>query len=61
MFEDVATTRETLNNSMGTSYKVVAYEGGPSGYWTNNDNPEIDELYGKSAAMGVAALDAWLY
>ena len=42
-------------------YELIAYEGGPSGYWQNQDNPIIDEYYGKSAAMGLAALDAWLY
>ena len=56
-----AATRDYLNAAGDTSYQIVAYEGGPSGYWTNPDNPEIDELYGKSVAMGVAALDAWLF
>lgn len=49
-------------------YQLVAYEGGPSGYWSNQDDPDtsedesfVDEQYGKSAAMGLAALDAWLY
>ncbi|MBD3240333.1 MAG: hypothetical protein GF331_07085 [Chitinivibrionales bacterium] len=53
--------RDSLNAHYGTDYRVIAYEGGPSGYWQNPDNPEIDELYGKSLGMGVAALDAWLY
>jgi len=61
LIENVATIRDQLNTDAGTQYKVIAYEGGPSGYWTNQDNPEIDELYGKSEAMGLAALDAWLY
>jgi len=61
LIEDVATIRDDLNSNAGTDYKVVAYEGGPSGYWTNRDNEQIDELYGKSVAMGLAALDTWLY
>ncbi|MFZ1984452.1 MAG: hypothetical protein WAU91_08560 [Desulfatitalea sp.] len=56
-----AATREALNGAGQTHYRITAYEGGPSGYWTNQDNEEIDELYGKSAAMGLAALDAWLF
>ncbi len=61
LIENVADMRDELNSTAGTNYKVVAYEGGPSGYWTNKDNQEIDELYGKSVAMGLAALDTWLY
>ncbi len=65
LIEDVATIRDHLNSTAGTNYEVIAYEGGPSGYWTNKtvdgNDPEIDELYGKSVAMGLAALDAWLY
>ncbi len=61
LIEKAAETRDLMNNTLGTNYRIVAYEGGPSGYWTNKDNQEIDELYGKSVAMGVAALDAWLY
>jgi hypothetical protein len=52
--------RDTLGGR-GVSYELTAYEGGPSGYWQNKDKPEVDELYGKSLAMGLAALDAWLY
>ena len=44
-------------------YDIVAYEGGPSGYaLPGRDSPEqklVNERYGKSLAMGVAALDAW--
>ncbi len=58
--EDAASARATLGER-GIDYDLIAYEGGPSGYWQNKDKPEIDELYGKSAAMGLAALDAWLY
>ena len=46
----------------GHDYDCVAYEGGPSGY-TFDATPaeaEAQEQYGKSLAMGVAALDAWL-
>lgn len=51
-----------LNGTRGLRYSVEAYEGGPSGYWTNKgDAAEIDEQYGKSLAMGVAALDTWLF
>lgn len=58
--EGAAKARDALKER-GIDYELVAYEGGPSGYWQNKDNPEVDELYGKSAAMGLAALDAWLY
>ena len=55
-----AASREALR-ARGAAYQLTAYEGGPSGYWKNKDKPEIDELYGKSVGMGLAALDAWLY
>ncbi len=46
------------------AYDIVAYEGGPSGYaLPGRDSPEqklANEKYGKSLAMGVAALDAWM-
>ncbi|MDZ7616353.1 MAG: hypothetical protein U1E05_05070 [Patescibacteria group bacterium] len=58
--EDAAASRDALAQR-GIHYNLLAYEGGPSGYWQNKEAPEIDELYGKSAAMGLAALDAWLY
>ncbi len=60
LLDQAAASRELLA-AQGLDYRVVAYEGGPSGYWTNDDAPEIDELYGKSLAMGLAALDTWLY
>ncbi|MBI2302220.1 MAG: hypothetical protein HYU66_25235 [Armatimonadetes bacterium] len=45
-------------------YELAAYEGGPSGYaLPGRDSPpqrEANERYGKSLAMAVAALDAWL-
>ncbi len=58
--EGAAGARDTLNTTANTNYQLIAYEGGPSGYWQNPNDPWIDELYGKSLAMGVAALDAWL-
>ena len=62
LIENAAAMRDQLNTEAGTDYKILAYEGGPSGYWTNEgDLQEVDELYGKSVAMGLAALDAWLY
>ncbi len=61
LIEDAVAVQDQLNAGAGTDYRVIAYEGGPSGYWQNQDDPEVDELYGKSLAMGVAALDAWLY
>lgn len=61
LIEGAATSRDTLNATAGTSYQLMAYEGGPSGYWTNGRNSPVDEAYGKSLAMGVAALDAWLF
>jgi hypothetical protein len=48
----------------GHTMDLLGYEGGPSGYaLPGQDNPtqhEYSERYGKSLAMGVAALDAWL-
>jgi len=45
-------------------YDIVAYEGGPSGYaLPGRDSPAqklANEKYGKSLAMAVAALDAWM-
>jgi hypothetical protein len=61
LITEAAATRDSLNGAGETHYRITAYEGGPSGYWSNEDDPEIDELYGKSVAMGVAALDAWLF
>ncbi len=61
LIDGAAASRDSLRDSGIADYRLVAYEGGPSGYWQNEEDPEIDELYGKSVAMGVAALDAWLY
>jgi len=60
LIKTVAKTKTKLSRA-GYQYDVIAYEGGPSGYWRNKEKPEIDELYGKSVAMGVAALDTWLF
>jgi hypothetical protein len=55
--------RDALANSHH-DYDIVAYEGGPSGYaLPGRDSPAqklVNEKYGKSLAMGVAALDAWM-
>lgn len=48
---------------MGLDVRMVAYEGGPSGFGLRAKTPEEDragEYYGKSYAMGTAILDAWL-
>ena len=58
---DAAVKARSTLAGRGIDYELTAYEGGPSGYWQNKDNPEVDELYGKSLAMGLAALDAWMY
>lgn len=50
--------------AQGMGYEILGYEGGPSGYslpgTATAAQVEISEQYGKSLAMGVAALDAWL-
>jgi len=49
--------------SEGDHYDILAYEGGPSGYSVDRTKPAIaavSEQYGKSLAMAVASLDAWL-
>lgn len=55
--------REALA-AQGLDYEILGYEGGPSGYslpgTASAAQVEISEQYGKSLAMGVAALDAWL-
>ena len=46
------------------AYDIVAYEGGPSGYaipgHDTHEQQAINEKYGKSQAMAIAALDSWL-
>lgn len=62
LISKAAATRDSLNARGETHYRLSAYEGGPSGYWTNKgDKAVIDEYYGKSVAMGLAALDSWLF
>jgi len=54
--------REKLH-AAGRSFELLGYEGGPSGYSIYSmtaAQEEIVENYGKSQAMAVAALDAWL-
>jgi len=60
VIDDAVEVRDALRKR-GIRYELSAYEGGPSGYWQNKDNPLVDELYGKSLAMGLAALDAWMH
>ena len=43
---------------MGFDYDLVSYEGGPGGYGRQANEPSLQ--LGKSMALGVAALDAWL-
>lgn len=54
----------TALGGRGRKYDLVAYEGGPSGYTLPGSAPadvvEVNERYGKSLAMAVAALDSWL-
>ncbi len=63
LFANYRRQREQLAAD-GQPMDLLGYEGGPSGYslpW--QDGPaqhENSERYGKSLAMGVAALDAWL-
>jgi hypothetical protein len=62
LITDSHEVQRTINGTLGQHYQLEAYESGPSGYWTNKDAAaEIDELFGKSQAMGVAALDVWLF
>jgi len=48
----------------GHPYDLVAYEGGPSGYaipgHASAEQNATNEHYGKSLAMAVSALDAWM-
>ena len=62
----LATYRRQLEQlaAAGHTMDLLGYEGGPSGYaLPGSDGPtqhDFAERYGKSLAMGVAALDAWL-
>jgi hypothetical protein len=50
----------------GHPYEILAYEGGPSGYPIpsmgrgTQAEADVAEFYGKSKAMAVAAVDAWM-
>lgn len=61
--DDISATWKMLAGK-GRLYELVAYEGGPSGFaLPGHGSPqqvETNERYGKSQAMAVAALDAWL-
>ena len=60
--DNMAEARKVLD-ARGTHYKLLAYEGGPSGYAVTEKDPkkiQINEQYGKSLAMAVAATDSWL-
>jgi hypothetical protein len=65
LIDDVATTRDQLEGGDLAHYQVIAYEGGPSGYYVPGQGTitqtAVSQLYGKSEGMGVAALDVWLY
>ena len=63
-FANYRRQREELA-AAGHTMDLLGYEGGPSGYAlpgedASADAHEYSERYGKSLAMGVAALDAWL-
>ena len=60
-----ADARDAALKRYGRSYTLVAYEGGPGGYYLPGsghtaEEVEITEKYGKSLGMATAALDAWL-
>ena len=63
LFANYRRQRERLA-AAGRPLDLLGYEGGPSGYaLPGQDGPaqhETSERYGKSLAMGVASLDAWL-
>ena len=63
LFVNYRRQREQLAGA-GHTMDLLGYEGGPSGYalpgQDNATQHEYSERYGKSLAMGVAALDAWL-
>ena len=56
MLEGFANARDALGNT----FDLLVYEGGPGGYNPGVTN-QVTENYGKSLAMGVAALDTWLF
>lgn len=64
--EEEAFAARNLLAQRGFAYDLIAYEGGPSGYAitrearSNVNLVDAAERYGKSQAMAVASLDAWL-
>ena len=44
LISQATTTRDALNTSGQTQYDMTACEGGPSGYWLNPKNEEVDEI-----------------
>ncbi|MDW8394919.1 MAG: hypothetical protein RMM31_01600 [Anaerolineae bacterium] len=65
LLDDISRVRHQLVVSGLAQYRVVAYEGGPSGYYVPGTGSvtqtAISQLYGKSLAMATAAMDTWLY
>jgi hypothetical protein len=65
LIAEVEAVRAQLQSQGLADYRVIAYEGGPSGYYLPGSGEpqqvENSELYGKSVGMAVSALDAWLY
>ncbi len=59
--DGAAKSRDALNSQGKADYRLLAYEGGPSGYDHRDLTNLTSELYGKSEAMAVAAMDAWLH
>jgi hypothetical protein len=65
LIDQAARTRGESQAGGGAFYGILAYEGGPSGYYVPGQGTDqqvaISELYGKSLAAAVSALDTWLY
>lgn len=65
LLDDISRVRNQLIVSSLANYRVIAYEGGPSGYYVPGTGTvtqtAVSQRYGKSLAMAVAAMDAWLY
>ena len=59
--DGAAKARDQLRADGRADYQLIAYEGGSSGYDHRDLRNMTSEQYGKSAAMAVAALDAWLH
>lgn len=65
LITQVAETRAQLMGAGLANYRPIAYEGGPSGYaipgTVDDAQVQVAELYGKSLAMAVNALDTFLF